>query len=70
MADNPDRWTGRLVGRMHNNGISNKDLAKELDCTAAYVSMVLNGARKPGGARERFEDAVSRLIEKKKSANA
>lgn len=58
----PEKWTGELVGLMHNNRITAQQLADELGCTKAYVSMVLNGARTPRGAKERFEEAVKRIL--------
>lgn len=59
------KWTGNLVGLMHDNKISKTELANEIGVSREYVSMVLNGHREPAGARERFEAAVNRLIEKK-----
>lgn len=61
-----EKWTGRLIGKMHNNGVSMADLATELGVTKAYISMILNGARKPPGARERLEAAVTEIIKKRK----
>lgn len=63
----PETWTGNLIGKMHNKEISNEDLAKELGVTAAYVSMILNGKRKPPEIRKRMEDAVSSIIAKRKA---
>lgn len=62
----PKKWTGNLVGLMHDHKISKTDLAVELGVTREYVSMVLNGHREPAGAKERFEAAVNSLIEKQK----
>lgn len=59
------KWTGHLVGKMHNNSISNLDLAAKMDLDAKYVGMVLNGKRTPKGARERFEKAVDEIIREK-----
>jgi hypothetical protein len=59
------KWTGHLVGKMHNNSISNNDLASKLGYTNDYVSMVLNGKRTPKGARERFEKAVDEIIKER-----
>lgn len=59
------KWTGNLVGLMHDHKISKTDLAAELGVSREYVSMVLNEHKKPNGAKERFEDAANRLIEKK-----
>lgn len=61
----PKKWTGDLVGLMHNHRISKTDLADELGVTREYVSMVLNGHREPAGAKERFEAAVNSLIMKR-----
>ena len=61
-----EKWTGKLVGRMHNERIKAEDIAAELGVTAAYVSMILNGKRKPAGAKERFEAAVTAIVQKKK----
>ena len=59
------KWTGHLVGKMHNNSISNLDLAAKMDLDPKYVGMVLNGKRTPKGARERFEAAVDEIIREK-----
>lgn len=61
-----EKWTGRLIGKMHNNGVSNADLAAELGITKAYVSMILNGARKPPDAKSRLEAAVDAIIARRK----
>ncbi len=60
----PKEWTGNLVGLMHNHKITNRMLAKELNCTDRWVSMVLNGHRSPPNAEETFTRAVNRLIQK------
>lgn len=65
MKDLPEAWMGELVGRMHNAGIQQKDLAKEMNCTKAYVSMLLNGTKKPPLARERLEAAFASVMLKK-----
>ena len=62
----PEKWTGRLVGRLHNEQITYEELANEMGCTKAYISMILNGARKPDGIQKRMEDAVSSIISKRK----
>lgn len=61
----PEKWTGRLIGKMHNNRITFDDLGKELGITKSYISAILNGRRNPDGIRERMESAVERLIEQK-----
>lgn len=61
----PEKWTGILIGKMHNENITYDDLADELGCTKAYISMILNGARKPPNAKERLEKAFKNIIKKK-----
>ena len=60
------KWTGQLIGKMHNFSVSGIELAKELNCTAEYVSMVLNGKKKPANARERFNRAFNAILERRK----
>ena len=59
------KWTGRLIGKMHNERIKAEDIASELGVSTAYVSMILNGKRNPPNAKERFEAAVNAIIEKR-----
>ena len=61
----PKKWTGNLVGLMHDEKISFSELADELGVTNRYVSMVLNGHREPEGAEEKFTAALNRLIKRK-----
>ena len=62
----PEKWTGRLVGRMHNERVSQDDMAEELGVTKAYVSMILHGRRKPDGIQKRMEDAFESVVSKRK----
>lgn len=57
-----EEWTGLLVGKMHNNGVTVSDVAQELGVTKAYVSMILNCVRKPADAQARLESAVDAII--------
>lgn len=63
-----EKWTGRMVGRMHNERVTYDELAAEMGVTKAYVSMILNGQRKPDGIRDRMEGAFSAVIEKRKES--
>lgn len=63
----PESWTGRLIGKMHNNRITFEMLANELGVTKNYVGMILNGHRKPPNIQKRMEDAVSTIIDRKKA---
>lgn len=59
----PEEWTGRLIGDMHNAGVSRAEVARELDVSTAYVTMVLNGIRTPKGAEEKLRAAFERVKE-------
>lgn len=62
----PEKWTGRLVGRMHNEEITFDQLASEMGVTKAYVSMILNGRRKPPEIQRRMEEAVEAILQRRK----
>ena len=66
----PKKWTGNLVGLMHDKKITNNQLAEHLGLSYQYVSMVLNEKRNPPGAKERFESAVLELISKASNPTA
>lgn len=59
-------WTGRLIGRMHNERITYDDLAAEMGVGKSYVSMLLNGHREPPGIQERMEAAFEAAVQRKK----
>lgn len=59
----PEEWTGRLIGDMHNAGVSRAEVARELGISTAYVTMVLNGIRTPKGAEEKLRAAFERVKE-------
>lgn len=61
----PEEWTGNLIGRMHNAEITYDDLAAELGCKKAYISMILNGRRNPPWAEVRLNEAFDRAKQKK-----
>ena len=54
-------WIGEIVGLMHKNGISNKQLAAHLGMTPEYISMVLNGHREPAGIEARLRTAIDEI---------
>lgn len=62
----PEAWTGKLIGEMHNANVTYDDLAAEIGCGKAYISMILNGKRSPQGAKERLCSAFERVIENRK----
>ena len=62
----PEKWTGNLIGRMHNDRITYEELGAELGVKKAYISLILNGQRKPKGIRERMETALDAIIERRR----
>lgn len=66
----PEPWTGDLIGKMHNHGITYDELAARLGWTKGYCSQILNGRRKPAGIREKMEAAVNDLIKEKEDKPA
>jgi transcriptional regulator with XRE-family HTH domain len=60
-----EKWTGALIGKMHNNGIKQVELAEKLGISNAYAGMILRGERKPPNSREKFEQALNELIKEK-----
>lgn len=63
----PPEWTGRVIGRMHNNDITYYNVASELGISTAYLSQILNGYRTPRGAQERVERAVQAIIDRREA---
>lgn len=61
-----EEWTGHLLGKMHNNRVNASELATELGVTKAYISMILNGTRKPADAKSKLEAAVDAIIARRK----
>ena len=61
----PAQWTGRIVGELHNNRITMKELAKEVGWNDKYLSQVINSENPPKGAEQKLTEAMNRLIEKR-----
>lgn len=62
----PEKWTGRLVGKMHNECVTMEELGAEMGVGKAYVSMILNSRRKPVGIQQRMEAAFESVVSKRK----
>ena len=58
----PAQWTCLLVGRMHNAGVTSKQLAEEMGKNPKYVSQVLNGHYSPKKAESEFNAALDAII--------
>ena len=61
-----DKWTGELIGNMHNNHITIEDVANKMGYSKAYVSMILNCKRKPPNIEIKMKAAVDDLIAEKR----
>ena len=62
----PAQWTGEVVGKLHNNGITAKDLAAYLGLNPRYVSTILNGKRNPKNAEKKFREGLDNMLRERK----
>jgi predicted secreted protein len=63
----PAQWTGRIVGELHNNRITLKELAKEVGWHDKYLSQVINSDNPPKDSEQKLTDAMNRLIKQKEN---
>lgn len=56
-----EKWLGEVVGEMHIQNISQKQIASHMGVTEEYLSMVLNGHRKPAGIEVRIRKAIREI---------
>lgn len=63
----PEEWTGEVVGSLHTNRITAKELAEKLGWNPKYLSQVLNGRDKPKGAEEKVRGALAAIIEERRA---
>ena len=61
----PAQWTGEVVGKIHNNRLTAKELAEELGWNDKYLSQVLNSENPPKNAEKKVNDALGRISERK-----
>lgn len=66
----PEKWTVRLVGKMHNERITYEQLANEMGVNKAYISMILNGKRKPPNIQKRMEAALEAIIKRDRNGSS
>ena len=67
-AGRPARWTGVLVGEIHNAGLTIKQVAAEAGMNPKYVSQVLNSEEESKRAEEKLRTALNRLIERNRKS--
>lgn len=63
----PAQWTGELVGKMHNAGVTGKELAAQMGKNPKYISQVLNGHYAPRKSEHEFNAALDAIIEQRNS---
>ena len=61
-----EQWIASVVGKMHINRVSQKDIAMQMNVTPEYVSAILNGHRSPAGAEKKFRAALDAIIKSRK----
>lgn len=64
-----EKWTGDVIACMHIHQITYDELASKLGTTKGYISMILNGVRKPKGIEEKITNALDELISESGSQN-
>ena len=60
----PAKWTGELVGKIHNAGLTIKEVAAEAGMNPKYISTVLNQDTDAPKAEAKLRASLDRLIEK------
>ena len=63
----PAQWTGTIIGQMHTEEISAKELAAEVEWNPKYLSQVLNSRVNPKGAEEKLTAAMDRIIRRRQT---
>ena len=58
----PAQWTGRIVGEIHNAGLTIKEVSAEAGLNPKYVSQILNRESDSPKTERKLRDALSRII--------
>ena len=58
-------WAAEVVGRMHMNAITGKQLAEEAGLTNAYLSAVLHSKKGTAATQQRIIEALDRLEQRR-----
>lgn len=60
-----EEWTGIVVGRMHQFGVSESELAAGCGYSTQYISMILNGKKvfKTPESKEKTKNHVMRTLD-------
>ncbi len=60
-----DKWKAELLVKMRMNKITQRALAKHMNLTEEYISMIFNGAKNPKNTKDRILQAINEIIEEK-----
>ena len=63
-----EQWVGEVIGKIHQQRITAKELAAHLNYNPKYLSTVLNGHRTPKNAEAKIRQGLEEMIEAKKYA--
>lgn len=57
------QWIAEIIGKMHINSITQKQLAEHLNLTPQYINMLLAGKKTSSKAQIMLEKALCELCE-------
>ena len=66
----PAQWTGKLIGEIHNAGLTIKEVARRANLHDKYVSQVLNADREAPSAEAKLRQALDELLKEREEDNA
>ena len=58
-------WIGDVVGTMHRYGITQTELGAEMGVSNDYISMILNGKKKPNDIERRIREALKNCVKER-----
>lgn len=61
-----EQWICTFIGKMHQNRITQRELAKHMGLSTTWVSDVLTGKRTSKDAELKFNKAVDEIINERK----
>lgn len=63
----PAQWTAVIIGKMHLNAVTAKDLSAEVGWHPKYLSQVLNSRVNPKCAEEKLTAALERIVAQRRT---
>jgi len=63
-----EKWIADVVGAMHINKITNRDVAAKMNVTPGYVSMLLNEKKVTKTAENDIRKAIEAIIFERKNS--